>query len=74
MAKRPLSGLDVQGKRVLVRADFNVPIELGVEGIEAYDQRLRATLPTLRYLIDRNCQIILCQRLFDQLTALWPDW
>ncbi len=63
VAKRPLSGLGVQGKRVLVRADFNVPIELGVEGIAAYDQRLRATLPTLRYLIDRNCRIILCSHL-----------
>ena len=63
MAKRPLSGLDVDGKRVLVRADFNVPIELGVEGIAAYDQRLRATLPTIRYLIERNCRIILCSHL-----------
>ena len=63
MAKRPLSGLDVDGKRVLVRADFNVPIELGIEGIAAYDQRLRATLPTLRYLIERNCRIILCSHL-----------
>ena len=63
MAKRPLSGLDVDGKRVLVRADFNVPIELGVEGIAAYDQRLRATLPTIRYLIEINCRIILCSHL-----------
>ena len=63
MAKRPLSGLDVEGKRVLVRADFNVPIELGVEGIAACDQRLRATLPTLRYLIERNSRIILCSHL-----------
>ena len=63
MAKRPLSGLDVEGKRVLVRADFNVPIELGVEGIAACDQRLRATLPTIRYLIERNCRIIVCSHL-----------
>ncbi len=63
MAKRPLSGLDVQGKRVLVRVDFNVPIELGVDGIAAYDQRLRATLPTIHYLIERNCRIVLCSHL-----------
>ena len=63
MAKRPLSGLDVYGKRVLVRADFNVPIELGIEGIAAYDQRLRATLPTIRYLIERNCRVVLCSHL-----------
>ncbi len=63
MAKRPLSSLNVEGKRVLVRADFNVPIELGVEGIAAYDQRLRATLPTVRHLIERNCRIVLCSHL-----------
>ena len=63
MAKRPLSGLDVHGNRVLVRADFNVPIELGIEGIAAYDQRLRATLPTIRYLIERNCRVVLCSHL-----------
>ena len=63
MPKRPLSGLNVKGKLVLVRADFNVPIELGVGGIAAYDQRLRATLPTIRYLIERNCRIVLCSHL-----------
>ena len=63
MAKRPLSGLDVEGKRVLVRADFNVPIELGIEGIAAYDQRLRATLPTIRHLIARDCRVVLCSHL-----------
>ena len=63
MAKRTLGGLGVDGKRVLVRADLNVPIELGVEGISAYDQRLRAALPTLRYLIEKDCRIIVCSHL-----------
>ena len=44
MVKRSLSQLDVAGKRVLVRVDFNVPIEQGIEAIAGYDQRLRATL------------------------------
>ena len=48
MAKRSLSQLDVAGKRVLVRVDFNIPIEQGIEVISSYDQRLRATLPTIR--------------------------
>jgi phosphoglycerate kinase len=63
MSKRTLSQLDVSGKTVLVRVDFNVPIEQGVEAIANYDQRLRATLPTIEYLLDRRAKIILCSHL-----------
>ncbi len=63
MVKRALSGLDVDGKRVLVRVDFNIPIEQGIEAIAAYDQRLRATLPTIRYLVERDARVILCSHL-----------
>ena len=63
MAKRPITGLDMAGKRVLVRVDFNIPIEQGVEAIASYDQRLRATLPTINYLAERNCRVILCSHL-----------
>lgn len=63
MAKRTLSQLDVTNKRVLVRVDFNIPIEQGVEVIASYDQRLRATLPTIRYLLERNCRVVLCSHL-----------
>ena len=63
MSKRTLSQLDVAGKTVLVRVDFNVPIEQGVEAIANYDQRLRATLPTIQYLVERQCRAVLCSHL-----------
>ena len=51
------------GKTVLVRVDFNVPIDQGIEGIALYDQRLRATLPTIQYLIGQGSTIVLCSHL-----------
>ena len=64
MSKRTLSSLDIKrGQRVLVRVDFNIPIEQGVEAIASYDQRLRATLPTIRYLLERDCRVMLCSHL-----------
>ncbi len=63
MAKRTLAQLDVANRRVLVRVDFNIPIEQGVEVIASYDQRLRATLPTIHYLLERDCRVILCSHL-----------
>ena len=63
MGKRTLSNLAVDGKRVLVRVDFNIPIEQGIEAIASYDQRLRATLPTIHYLLERDCRVVLCSHL-----------
>ena len=63
MSKKTLTDLNLGGHRVLVRVDFNVPIEQGIEAISNYDQRLRATLPTIKYLVENDCKIILCSHL-----------
>ncbi len=63
MAKRSLRDMDVAGKRVLARVDFNVPIEQGVDHLSIYDHRLKATLPTIQYLLDQGAKVILCSHL-----------
>lgn len=64
MSKRTLSSLEIKrGQWVLVRVDFNVPIEQDAEAINSYDLRLRATLPTVRYLLERDCRVVLCSHL-----------
>ena len=63
MPKRTLQQLDVAGKTVLVRVDFNIPIEQGAAAVARYDHRLRAAIPTVNYLLARDCRVILCSHL-----------
>ena len=63
MNKQTIEDIEVTEKRVLVRVDFNVPIEQGVDLLPEYDQRIRASIPTIQHLLDQNAKVILCSHL-----------
>ena len=62
MPKKTVEDIEVKGKRVLLRADFNVPLDVNTGAISD-DSRIQASLPTIKYLVDHKSRIILCSHL-----------
>src|SRR5471030_1880572 len=58
--KKTIEDIDVNGKKVLVRCDFNVPLK---DGVITDENRLVGALPTIKYLVEKGAKVILCSHL-----------
>ena len=61
MRKKTVEDIDVAGKRVFLRVDFNVPMDEA--GAISDDSRIQACLPTIEYLTNHNARVIICSHL-----------
>ena len=58
--KKSVEDIDVAGKRVLVRCDFNVPLK---DGVITSDKRIVEALPTIKYLLEKGAKVVLCSHM-----------
>ena len=72
MNKKTVRDIDVKGKKVLVRCDFNVPYD--ENRVITDNRRIVAALPTIKYLLENNCKVILCSHLGRPKGEVKPEF
>ena len=72
MNKKTVKDIDLKGKKVFVRCDFNVPMD--ENKVITDNRRIVAALPTIKYLIENNCKIILCSHLGRPKGEVKPEF
>jgi len=73
---RSVRDMDIEGKKVLIRCDFNVPLDDFLNITD--DRRIKSAVPTIKYCLDHNCSVILASHLgrpggvFESKLSLTP--
>ena len=71
--KKTVMDVEVAGKKVLLRCDFNVPMAKDGSGVITDDKRIRAALPTIQYLLDQGAAVIACSHM-GKPVATFDKW
>ena len=71
--KKTVRDVNVAGKKVLLRCDFNVPMAKDGSGVITDDKRIRAALPTIQYLLDQNAAVIACSHMGKPKGEVKPE-
>ena len=72
MSKKTVKDIDLKDKKVFVRCDFNVPLD--ENGIITDNRRIVGALPTIKYLLENNCKVILCSHLGRPKGEVKPEF
>ena len=71
--KKTVHDIDVAGKKVLLRCDFNVPMAKDGSGVITDDKRIRAALPTIQYLLEQNAAVVACSHMGKPKGEVKPE-
>ncbi|MCI9581831.1 MAG: phosphoglycerate kinase [Oscillospiraceae bacterium] len=71
--KKTVRDIDVKGKKVLLRCDFNVPMAKDGSGVITDDKRIRAALPTIQYLLEQGAAVIACSHMGKPKGEVKPE-